>query len=199
MFNATKHYDNNALEPYLSEETLRYHFGKHHSDYASNLTNLTKNTELEFLSITEIIAMKESVSPKIYNNAAQVFNHDFYWSSLSCQKSEPNTELLNAINKNYGELDAFYDAYINEASQMFGSGWSWLVFDKSSGRKLSIINTHNADTPFTYNKNLCPILTIDLWEHAYYIDYRNCRNAYIEKLIKHCLNWNFANEEFKKI
>ena len=198
MFKATKTYDNKALEPYLSEETLRYHFEKHHSGYASTLTNLTKGTEKESLSINEIIAIKKDISSKIYNNASQIFNHDFYWSSLSCEKTVPSDKFSAAINKYFGSIDGFYDTYINTASEMFGSGWSWLVFDKTSvDGQLSIFNTSNADNPLVYD-NLYPILTIDLWEHSYYIDYRNDRKSYIETLIRNCLNWSFATEQFEK-
>lgn len=197
MFKAIKNYDNQALKPYLSEETLKYHFEKHHLGYVNTLIMLTKGTELEHLSIMEIIAIKGEISEKIYNNAAQIFNHDFYWSSLSANGGKPNEELSSVINKCFGDMEGLYKVYIEKASETFGSGWSWLVLDKASS-KLSIINTPNADNPLMYD-NLIPILTIDLWEHSYYIDYRNDRKSYVEKLIKNCLNWDFANEQFGRI
>ena len=198
MFKAIKNYNNKALEPYLSDETQIYHFEKHHTGYANTLTNLTNGTDLENLSINEIISKKKDISPKIFNNAAQIFNHDFYWNSLSIKKTEPSFNLLSEINKHFTNIDKFYETYINTASEMFGSGWSWLVLDKSSNdNKLFIMNTSNADTPIVYD-NLYPLLTIDLWEHSYYIDYRNDRKSYIETLVKNCLNWDFANEQFEK-
>lgn len=198
MFKAIKNYNNKALEPYLSDETQIYHFEKHHTGYANTLTNLTNGTDLQNLSINEIISKKKDISPKIFNNAAQIFNHDFYWNSLSIKKTEPSFKLLSEINKHFISLDKFYETYINTASEIFGSGWSWLALDKSSNDiKLFIMNTSNADTPIVYD-NLYPLLTIDLWEHSYYIDYRNDRKSYIETLIRNCLNWDFANEQFEK-
>lgn len=197
MFKAIKNYDNKAMNPYLCEETLIFHFEKHHVGYANNLTNLTNGTNLESLSIEDIISKKEKISSKVFNNAAQVFNHDFYWKSLSLEKNEPSKELLTAIEKDFANVENFYDAYINTASEMFGSGWSWLVLDKNSTPHLRILNTLNADNPLVYD-NLYPILTMDLWEHAYYIDYRNDRKTYLERLIRNCLNWKFASEQFTK-
>ena len=197
MFKAIKNYDNKAIEPYLSEETLMYHFEKHHSGYANTLTSLTKGTNLENLSIEEIILKKEKISSKIYNNAAQIFNHDFYWKSISLQKNTPSNELLTLIGKTFVNIEEFYNTYTSTACEIFGSGWSWLVLDKNSSPRLRILNTCNADNPLIYD-NLYPILTIDLWEHAYYIDYRNDRKAYLERVINNCLNWKFASEQLQK-
>ena len=194
MFFANKNYENNALNPYLSTETLDYHFGKHHVGYAENLNNLIKNTDLEFLTLEEIMLRKDSIDKKIYNNAAQVFNHDFYWKSLSQTKKAPSGKFLSSIEKNFGTFANFCNEYVNIASQMFGSGWSWLIED--SEHNLSFFNTSNADSPIIFDIN--PILVIDLWEHAYYIDYRNNRKGYIETLVNNCLDFEFAESNLMK-
>lgn len=187
MFKATKKYDDKFLEPFISEETQNYHFGKHHVGYANTLNSLIEGTDLEKLSLVEIIQRKNEIDKKIYNNASQLFNHDFYWSSITSKKTEPSDNILKLIEKSFKSFREFQSSYINKASEIFGSGWSWVVSSESS---LSIINTQNSDTP-TKN-NLRPVLVIDLWEHAYYIDYKNDRKTYIETIVQKCLNWDFA-------
>ena len=198
MFKAIKNYNNKALEPYLSDETQIYHFEKHHTGYANTLTNLTNGTDLENLSINEIISKKKDISPKIFNNAAQIFNHDFYWNSLSIKKTEPSFNLLSEINKHFTNIDKFYETYINTASEMFGSGWSWLVLDKSSNdNKLFIMNTSNADTPIVYD-NLYPLLTIDVWEHSYYLQYKTDKKEYVRNLF-YILDFDVVSKRYDKI
>ena len=189
MINATKFYDDGALVPLISEETQSFHFGKHHIGYANTLNSLIQGTEYEGKTLDEIINAKSSLpSQKIWNNAAQVFNHDFYWRSLSTKESQLCDALNNAISAKFGSLTGLKTAYVEKASEMFGSGWSWLIFDNN---EISVVNTQNAEIP-TCKK----LLVIDLWEHAYYIDYRNDRKKYIEVLVNECLNWSFASENF---
>ncbi|MDR1031577.1 MAG: superoxide dismutase [Holosporales bacterium] len=191
MYKASKSYDNKALEPYLSEETQTYHFEKHHIGYTNTLNDLVQKGGLPSWSLSQIISMKDKVDAKVFNNAAQIFNHDFYWNSLSLNNSAPNEKLLSLINQKFGSIENFQNSYISKASELFGSGWSWIVFDKTK-LELDIVNTSNAEN-YAATDNLIPILVTDLWEHSYYIDYRNDRKKYVENIVKHCLNWEFAN------
>lgn len=180
-------YSMDALEPYISKETLEYHYGKHHQTYVTNLNNLIAGTEFENMALEEIIT---KASGPIFNNAAQVWNHTFYWHSLS-----PNGggaamgAVAEAINRDFGSFDAFKEAFTKAAVTLFGSGWAWLV--KNPDGKLEIVQTSNAGNPLTEGKT--PILTCDVWEHAYYIDYRNARPKYLEAFW-HLVNWDFANQ-----
>jgi Fe-Mn family superoxide dismutase len=184
-------YELDALAPHISKETLEYHYGKHHQTYVTNLNNLVPGSEFEGMNLEEII---QKSSGGIFNNAAQVWNHTFYWHSLSPQGGgEPNGELLEAINKTFGSVDAFKEQFSTLAATTFGSGWAWLV--KDSNNELSLVSTSNAATPLT--EGLTPLLTCDVWEHAYYIDYRNARPKYIEAFWS-LVNWDFASENFKK-
>lgn len=190
MFVAEKNYENDNLEPVLSKETLEYHFGKHHVGYAAMLNSLVQGTKFEGASLQEIVLQKNTIDSKIYNNAAQIFNHDFYWKSMRDpkRKSVINDIVLAMLEKTFACLENFYGEYISFASSVFGSGWSWLVLDKN--HELSFLNTSNADSPVLFEKT--PVLVIDLWEHAYYIDYRNDRKAYIQAVVRSCLNFDFA-------
>ncbi|MFA5702101.1 MAG: superoxide dismutase [Fe] [Advenella sp.] len=173
-----------ALAPHISQETLEFHYGKHHQTYVTNLNNLIVGTEFENASLEEII--KKS-SGGVFNNAAQVWNHTFYWNSLSPNGGgEPAGALLEAINAKWGSVAAFKEAFNKSAAGNFGSGWTWLV--KKEDGTLDIVNTSNAATPLTGNDK--PLLTCDVWEHAYYIDYRNARPKYLETF------WNIVNWEF---
>ena len=180
-----------ALAPNISKETLEYHYGKHHQAYVTNLNNLVKGTEFEGKSLEEIV--KKS-SGAIFNNAAQDWNHTFYWHSLSPNaKGAPTGALLEAINKSFGSFEQFKEAFTKSATTLFGSGWTWLV--KNADGSLAIENTGNAGTPITENKQA--LLTCDVWEHAYYIDYRNARPKYVEKYWE-IVNWDFAASNFSK-
>ncbi len=172
-----------ALAPYLSRETLEYHYGKHHQAYVTNLNNLIKGTEFEGKSLEAII---RSASGGIFNNAAQVWNHTFYWNCLSPKPSAPQGALLEAINRTFGSLDAFKEKFTASCVGNFGSGWTWLV--KNAQGELEITNTSNAACPLTAGQ--VPLLTCDVWEHAYYIDYRNARPKYVEAF------WSLVNWEF---
>lgn len=179
----------NALEPHISRETLEYHYGKHHQTYVTNLNNLLPGSGFENRILEEII---QSSSGAIFNNAAQVWNHTFYWHCLTPNGGgEPTGELANQIQKAFGSFSAFQEQFTKTAIATFGSGWAWLV--RTPENKLEIISTSNADTPLTDNKKA--LLTCDVWEHAYYIDYRNARAKYVESFWK-CVNWKFVIDNF---
>lgn len=185
-------YDLDALEPYISKETLEYHYGKHHQTYVNNLNNLIAGTEFADMKLEDIIRKS---SGGIFNNAAQVWNHTFYWHCLSPNKSSPQPELLDAINKYFGSLEQFIKKFSEAAIANFGSGWTWLV-QKKDTQELAIISTSNAQTPISEDK-YNPLLTCDVWEHAYYIDYRNARAKYVENFWN-ILNWEFVSKNFHK-
>ncbi len=177
-----------ALEPVLSKETLEYHYGKHHQAYVTNLNNLVKDSDFEGASLEEII-MKGSGG--LFNNAAQVWNHTFYWNCLCAGGAAPSSELAAAIDRTFGSMDEFKSKFSASAAGNFGSGWTWLV--KNSDGSLEIVNTSNAANPMTDSKT--PLLTIDVWEHAYYIDYRNARPKYLES-IWGIVNWERVSANF---
>jgi len=184
-------YAKNALAPHISEETIEFHYGKHHQTYVTNLNNLVKGTEFENSGLEEIV--KKS-SGGIYNNAAQIWNHTFFWSSM-----KPNGggtaagALADAINAKWGSFDEFKKAFQASAVGNFGSGWTWLV--KKADGSVDIVNTGAAGTPLTTGDKA--LLTIDVWEHAYYIDYRNLRAKFVETFLTSLANWDFAAENFK--
>lgn len=178
-------YSMDALEPTISKETLEYHYGKHHQAYVNNLNKLIAGTEFEDMSLEDIILKS---SGGIFNNAAQVFNHTFYWNCLSPDGGgKAEGKLLDAINDNFGSFEDFKEEFAKTAAGTFGSGWAWLVKDEND--KLEIVSTSNAGNPLTDGKT--PLLTCDVWEHAYYIDYRNARPTYIEKFWD-LVNWDFV-------
>jgi superoxide dismutase, Fe-Mn family len=177
-------YELNALEPHISKETLEYHYGKHHQTYVTNLNNLIKDGAFADMSLEEII--KQS-SEGVFNNAAQVWNHSFYWNCLSPKGGgQPTGKLANAINSTFGSFDKFKEEFTKKAITTFGSGWAWLV--KNTDGTLALVSTSNAGTPMTSNQTA--LLTCDVWEHAYYIDYRNARPKYVEAF------WNLVNWDF---
>ena len=182
-------YAQDALAPHISKETLEYHYGKHHQTYVTNLNNLIKDTEFADASLEDIVRKS---SGGIFNNAAQVWNHTFYWNSLSpTGGGEPTGPIADAINKKWGSFAAFKEAFNKSATGNFGSGWTWLV--KKSDGSLDIVNTSNAGTPLTTADK--PVLTCDVWEHAYYIDYRNKRPDYLGGWWA-LVNWDFAAKNF---
>lgn len=183
-------YSKDALAPIISPETIEFHYGKHHNAYVTNLNNLVKGTEFENKSLEEIIKKSQG---GIFNNAAQVYNHTFYWNCLKPKGGgEPTGKLAEAINKNFGSFATFKEKFTAAAQTQFGSGWAWLV--QNPDGTLAIEQTANAGCPLT--KNQTPILTCDVWEHAYYIDYRNARPTYIEAFWK-LVNWEFAAKQLK--
>ncbi|RME17461.1 MAG: superoxide dismutase [Fe] [Bdellovibrio sp.] len=182
-------YEKNALEPHISSETLEYHYGKHHNGYVTKLNALIEGTEMASMPLEEIIKKSEG---GVFNNAAQVWNHTFYWNSLSPNGGgEPQGALGEAIRNQWGSFDKFKEEFSQKAATLFGSGWTWLV--KKSDGSLGVVQTQNAQTPLTTSD--VPLLTCDVWEHAYYIDYRNARPKYVEAFWN-LVNWDFANKNF---
>ncbi len=182
-------YAKDALAPHISAETLEFHHGKHHQTYVTNLNNLVPNTEFADLSLEEIVVKSTG---GIFNNAAQVWNHTFYWNSLAPNAGgEPTGELAAAINATFGSFATFKEEFTKTAITTFGSGWAWLV--KNADGSLALVSTSNAGCPLTAGQT--PLLTCDVWEHAYYVDYRNARPAYLEAFWA-LVNWDFATKNF---
>ena len=191
-------YNFNALAPIISEKTLRLHYEKHHAGYVNATNSLIKGSDLDNLSLEEIVltAASDTVYTKLFNNAAQTWNHSFYWNSLSpdAEKHKLAPELLKQVNENFGSILELQNILIEKGMNQFASGWVWLVAEKG---ELKVITTSNADTPLT-KPNLLPLLCIDVWEHAYYLDYQNVRKDYLTQTIQHLLNWEFANQNWQK-
>jgi Fe-Mn family superoxide dismutase len=178
-----------ALEPHISRETLEYHHGKHHKTYVDNLNKLIPGTEFENLSLEDIVRKS---SGGVFNNAAQIWNHTFYWNCLAPNAGgKPTGALAAAIDKAFGSFDAFKEKFSQTAIGTFGSGWGWLVKNASGG--LEVVSTSNAGCPLTAGQT--PLLTCDVWEHAYYIDYRNLRAKYVENFWN-LVNWDFVARNF---
>lgn len=183
-------YARTALAPHISEETLDFHYGKHHQTYVTNLNNLIKGSEFESLSLEEVI--KKS-SAGIYNNSAQIWNHTFFWNSMKPNGGgAPTGALADAINAKWGSFEEFKKAFQASAVGNFGSGWTWLV--KKADGTVDIVNMGAAGTPLTTGDKA--LLTIDVWEHAYYIDYRNARPKFVETFLASLANWDFASANF---
>ncbi|APC96278.1 superoxide dismutase [Francisella frigiditurris] len=180
-------YAEDALAPVISKETIEYHYGKHHQTYVTNLNKLVAGSEFEGQRLEDII---RSSSGGLFNNAAQVYNHTFYWNCLTPKKTEPSSQLKASLIEVWGSVDKFKEEFAAAAVATFGSGWAWLV--KNSEGKLEIVTTSNAGCPITDNKT--PLLTFDVWEHAYYIDYRNARPKYVESLWG-IVNWDFVSNQ----
>jgi Fe-Mn family superoxide dismutase len=184
-------YAKDALAPHISAETLEYHHGKHHAAYVNNLNKLIEGKPEASKSLEEIIKTSEG---GIFNNAAQIWNHTFYWSSMKPNGGGlPTGDLADAITRDFGSFEKFAEEFTAAATTQFGSGWAWLVV---ADGKLSVTKTPNADLPMKHGQTA--LLTIDVWEHAYYIDYRNLRPKYIETFLKSLANWDFAAENLKK-
>jgi superoxide dismutase, Fe-Mn family len=183
-------YAKEALQPHISAETLEYHYGKHHATYVANLNKMIAGTEFENMPLEEIV---KKASGGIFNNAAQTWNHTFYWNSLAPNAGgEPTGALADTITKSFGSFAQFKEKFAATAVGTFGSGWAWLV--KNADGTLALESTSNANTPLKEGKK--PLLTCDVWEHAYYIDYRNARAAYVEAFWK-VVNWKFAEANWK--
>jgi len=196
MFNLmTLPYSQDSFLNLLSSEAFDFHYGKHHQAYVDNLNKLTAGGEMENLPLTDIIKMSflSEELKSIFNNAAQIFNHDFYWQSLSPEKKELSADLEKMIEANFSSLDNFKVELKKSALAQFGSGWTWVVVGENG---IAIVNTSNADTPIVLGKT--PLLCLDVWEHAYYIDYRNRRADYLDALINNSLNWEFASQNLSK-
>ena len=185
-------YADDALAPYITANTISYHYGKHHNAYVTNLNKLIEGSDLASRSLEEIIRSSAGQADKagLFNNAAQVWNHTFYWHSLAPNGGgKPSGEIADLIDKSFGDYDTFKKEFSAAAATQFGSGWAWLVKD---GDSLKILKTGNAETPIT--QDVKPLLTLDVWEHAYYLDYQNARPKYIETMIDSLLNWSFASD-----
>lgn len=183
-------YAKDALVPHMSQETLEYHHGKHHNAYVNNLNSLIKGTKYENMSLEEIILSSEG---PVFNNAAQIWNHTFFWNSLTPKGAGVATgNALEAITREWGSFEKFKEEFTKSAVANFGAGWTWLVSNKDG--KLAIVNTSNAQTPLTTGAT--PLLTVDVWEHAYYIDYRNERPKFINGFWA-LANWDFVNNNLK--
>ncbi len=178
-------YEMDALNPHISKETLEYHYGKHHKAYVDKLNAAIEGGKYEKMSLDDIVRESKGEA-KVFNNAAQTWNHTFYWNCLSPNGGgEPSGRIADAIKNSFGSFETFKEQFSDKSATLFGSGWAWVVKD---GGKLSIVQTKDADNPMTDGKT--PILTCDVWEHAYYIDYRNARPKYVEAF------WNVINWEF---
>lgn len=184
-----------ALEPYgMKAETFDYHYGKHHAAYVTNLNNLIKDTELDSKPLEEIItsSFKDSSKVGVFNNAAQVWNHSFFWNCLKAGGGgAPTGELAERITKDFGSYDKFREEFKAAAATQFGSGWAWLIDD---GGTLKVVKTPNAENPLAHGQKA--LLTLDVWEHAYYIDYRNARPKFVETFLSDLVNWEFAQANF---
>jgi|APGre2960657444_1045066.scaffolds.fasta_scaffold53801_2 Fe-Mn family superoxide dismutase len=189
-------YGKNALAPHISENTINYHYGKHHQAYVTNLNNLISGTDLADKSLEEIIKISANDKTKagIFNNSAQVWNHTFYWHSMKPNGGgKPSGEVLKQIESDFGSYENFVTEFKNAGATQFGSGWAWLVLDSG---KLKVVKTGNAETPLTTSAK--PLMTMDVWEHAYYLDFQNARPTYIDTFLNHLVNWDFVNENLKK-
>jgi Fe-Mn family superoxide dismutase len=182
-------YKENALEPHISKLTISYHYGKHHKAYVDNTNELIKGSDLAALPLDQIVKQTYGASDKtpIFNNAAQAWNHDFYWKSLDPKGGKPEGEIAQRIAASFGSYDGFKKEFLKAGTTLFGSGWAWLVLD---GNEIKIVSTSNADTPIAHGQT--PLLVIDDCEHAYYLDYQNRRKDYLNAVIENLLNWKFA-------
>lgn len=183
-------YPDIALNPVISANTIGFHYGKHHKGYVDTLNNIAKGTKYESMSLEDVVmkSAKSKSDTAIFNNAAQIWNHNFYWNSLSPNGSVPNANLMRKIDESFGNFNEFKKKFADVTISQFGTGWGWLCADKKG--KLSIVKTGDAEVPMT--QKLTPLLTIDVWEHAYYLDYQNKRADYVKAIIDRLLNWEFA-------
>ncbi len=189
-------YAQDALEPYYSANTLSFHHGKHHNAYINKTNELIAGTDLDGKSVEEVISAAHSAGNKgLYNQSAQIWNHTFFWHSMKPGGGgAPSGELASMIDASFGSLDDFKNQFIASAVGNFGSGWTWLV---KEGDSLKIVNTDDADTPLV-NPNQTPLFTVDVWEHAYYLDYQNLRPKFVETFLDNLVNWDFAAENLAK-
>jgi superoxide dismutase, Fe-Mn family len=189
-------YAENALEPVISARTIGIHYGKHHRAYFENLSKLVPGTPFAGQTLETIIVKTygDTQHEDIFNNAGQAWNHNFYWNSMSPTPTEPSAALQAAIMRDFGSLDTLHEQLVKVSASQFGSGWGWLVIENG---KLSVMKTSNANVPFTSGK--APLLTVDVWEHAYYLDYQNRRPDYLKGLTAKLINWKFASANYEKV
>ncbi len=183
----------NELAPVMSEETLQYHYGKHHQTYITNLNNMIQGTPFETMSLEEIVLASDGVNAGIYNNAAQTWNHTFFWMCLTAKSSgKPAGGLLSQIEETWGSFEAFREKFLASAAANFGSGWTWLVM--TPAKTLEIVNTSNAGCQLASDNT--PLMVVDVWEHAYYIDYRNRRPDYLRLVFDRLIDWEFVAKNY---
>jgi Fe-Mn family superoxide dismutase len=184
-----------ALDPYISEKTMSYHYGKHHQGYVDKLNGIIEGTDLE--NESDLVAIIEAARKKddqnLFNNAAQVWNHNFFWQSMSPEKTQPAADLDAAVDDAFGGTDGFKSAFKDAATGQFGSGWAWLV---AGSRGLEVMSTSNAEPAMVQGKT--PLLVCDVWEHAYYLDYQNDRGGFVDAFLDHLINWDFAAANWKQ-
>ena len=186
-------YGLNALAPMISEETMKYHYGKHHQTYLNNLNQMIVGKPYEHMMLEDIVMMSAGFDQPVFNNAAQAWNHTFFWMCMSPNGGGmPGGRLMSGITAKWGTYEAFRDAFIAKAAGNFGSGWTWLVLNPETG--LKIINTSNADTPLASDD--IPLMVVDVWEHAYYIDYRNARVDFVRTFLDRLVDWNFVSKNY---
>jgi superoxide dismutase, Fe-Mn family len=183
-----------ALSPVISKNTIELHYGKHHAGYVKNLNGLVAGTDMADMSLEELVRSVRDAADKkaVFNNAGQVWNHTFFWNCLASEPSSPSQALLDKLNETFGGIGEFQAQFAKAAAAQFGSGWAWLTSD---GGKLAIETTANADTPMARSKRC--LLTVDVWEHAYYLDYQNRRPDYLKAVIEQRLNWRFASDQYE--
>jgi Fe-Mn family superoxide dismutase len=189
-------YEKTALEPYISRDTLNFHYDKHHQTYVTKLNELVEGTEFAGMELEDVIRETENDPDLrgVFNNAAQVWNHTFYWHCMKQNGGgKPSGDLLALLEENFGTYENFFTAFKQAALTQFGSGWAWLVADKDT---LKIVKTSNAETPLT--QDITPLLTCDVWEHAYYLDYQNKRPDYVETFLNHLVNWDFVEKNLSR-
>ncbi len=186
-------YNKDALEPYMSAETLNFHHGKHHNTYVTNLNNLTKDTDLKNLSIEEVIlkSYNNKELQGVYNNAGQIYNHNMFWQLMKSpsQETKPSDKFIELAIKSFGSFESFREEFLKQGATVFGSGWVWVYLENN---ELKIGKYSNADNPLVHNAK--PLIGCDVWEHSYYIDYRNARPKYLEAFFDNLLNWDFVNK-----
>lgn len=183
----------NELAPVMSEETLQYHYGKHHQTYITNLNNMIQGTPFETMSLEEIVLASDGVNAGIYNNASQTWNHTFFWMCLTAKSTgKPAGGLLSQIEQTWGSFEAFREKFLASAAANFGSGWTWLVM--TPAKTLEIVNTSNAGCQLASDNT--PLMVVDVWEHAYYIDYRNRRPDYLRLVFDRLIDWEFVAKNY---
>lgn len=185
----------NALEPHISEKTLSFHYGKHHQGYVNKLNELIAGTPFATMDLVQIIKESHGENTPIFNNAAQVWNHTFYWESMTpYTQQKPSDKIKSLLEDSFDSLEGFEKKFKEAATTQFGSGWAWLVWN---GESLEIIKTGNAETPLT-QKGITPLLTCDVWEHAYYLDFQNRRPDYVGTFLSHLINWDFVGKNLEQ-
>lgn len=188
-------YDADMLEPDMSVETVIVHYSKHHQGYVDKLNAVIAGTDQEDQSLESIIEhAQETQDTYLFNNTAQIWNHNYFWNSISPDRTEPSKTLQKALDAAFGSLDGFHKEFKNAATSLFGSGWTWLIQSKSG---LKILNTANADLPLSHG--LKPLVCCDVWEHAYYLDHKNKRDEYVDTFLKHLINWEFVSENLSAV